>query len=192
MSSDIDIDLPSNVKIEKLFPTWVKASIKTAGELSPHPCGWYPQQIGCDPITGLSAAPYDMAEEIGYTKIDFLHLHVYEKLASRIELEQMVMKEPDWGLLRLPTVVAKLFQLSNHYKLLDELRPTSVEELADIMALIRPGKSNLIEIYKINKALARRTLWAKGKEGYTFKKSHAAAYAMVVVVQLHLATEKRL
>jgi DNA polymerase III alpha subunit len=35
-------------------------------------------------------------------------------------------------------------------------------------------------------------LYAKDENGYSFKKSHAFAYAMVVVLQLHLIEQGRL
>jgi DNA polymerase III alpha subunit len=181
---DIDIDLPTDFKAKDYFE-WTRASIVKNDILSPHPCGYYPQDISTDPITGLSAIPYDKAEELGYTKIDFLHLGVYNDFTSRKQIEELINKEPDWNLLLVPSIQKKLFQLSNHGDVLNEIKPRSVVELADVLALIRPGKKNLIKLYKSQKESTRRILYAKDETGYSFKKSHAIAYAYVIVLQLH-------
>ena len=72
--ADIDIDLPTSFRPEEIFPNWVKASIYDAANQSvkPHPCGVYPQKIAADPISGLCAIPYNLAEELGYIKLDFI------------------------------------------------------------------------------------------------------------------------
>ena len=80
----------------------------------------------------------------------------------------------------------KLFQLSKHGDVLDAVRPRSVEELADVLALIRPGKKQLLKLYLSQREATRRILYAKDESGYSFKKSHAIAYALVITLQLHL------
>lgn len=187
---DIDIDIPPSFNRE-MFP-WVRASVIREGSLTPHPCGIYPQNIPVDAVTGMSAVPYDAAEEIGYFKIDFLHLNVYEHFKCRSEIEELISKEPDWTLLLVPSNQAKLFQLANHGELLLKLKPTSIMELADILALIRPGKRQLVPLYQKDKINARKILWSKGEEGYSFKKSHALGYAYVIILQLHLIEQGRL
>jgi DNA polymerase III alpha subunit len=183
---DVDIDTPPSFKPARYFPEWVRASILKDEELSAHPCGVYPQNIAVDPVTGLSAVPYDRAEEFGYLKIDFLHLNVYQHFSSRAEIEEFASKEPDWGLLRLSSVQQKLFQLSRHGDLLNQLKINSIEDLADAMALIRPGKKQLLGLYQKDKLSARKALYAQDDSGYSFKRSHSFAYAYVVVLQLHL------
>jgi DNA polymerase III alpha subunit len=185
---DIDIDTPPSVNITKLFPEWVRASLVKDGVLRPHPCGYYPQAMARDPITGLAAIPYEQAEELGYFKIDFLHLSVYEHFKSRDEILALLKEEPDWGLLLIPSQQPKLFQLSKHGDMLTAVRPRSVEELADVLALIRPGKKQLLKLYLSHRESTRRILYAKDESGYSFKKSHAIAYALVIVLQLHLIT----
>lgn len=182
---DIDIDLQSSFNPKDHF-NWPRASIVKNDQLSQHPCGYYPQAIPTDPITGLAAIPYDKAEEIGYTKIDFLHLHVYNDFQAREEVEAYAAMEPDWSLLLVPSIQKKLFQLSNHGDILSEIQPRSVIELADVLALIRPGKRNLVKLYKVQREATRRILYAKDESGYSFKKSHALAYAHVIILQLHL------
>lgn len=186
---DIDIDFPASFLPEKHF-NWTRASILKNDELSPHPCGYYPQNISIDPITGLSAIPYDSAEELGYTKIDFLHLNVYNGFSSRQEIEEYVTKEPDWNLLLVPSIQKQLFQLANHGDILTAIKPKNIVELADVLALIRPGKKNLVKLYQSHKDSTRRILYSKDESGYSFKKSHALAYAYVIILQLHLLARK--
>jgi DNA polymerase III alpha subunit len=188
---DIDVDVTPSFKPESVFP-WTRASVVREGVLTPHPCGVYPQNIPIDPVTKLAAAPYGEAEELGYFKIDFLHLNVYQYFSTRAEIDALISKEPDWSLLQLPSNHEKLFQLSKHGDLLLKLKPTSLEELADVLALIRPGKKQLLGLYQKDKNMARIALWARDESGYSFKKSHALSYAFVVVLQLHLIEQGRL
>lgn len=184
---DIDIDLPSTFKPLDLFPEWVRASIYKDEKLNNHPCGYYPQSIPRDPISKLSAIPYKEAEELGYYKIDFLHLHIYDYFKSRSEIDELLKIEPDWSLLESPSVVTQLFQLSKHYGIIQKIKPKSILEIADVIALIRPGKMFLIKKYQENKLEARKYLYSLDTgDSYGFKKSHAIAYAYVIVLQLHL------
>lgn len=187
--ADIDIDLQTTFDPESIFPNWVKASIYDAEKRSfkPHPCGVYPQKISRDPISKLCAIPYGQAEELGYIKLDFLHLSIYDKFSSRQEILELLDVDPDWNLLLAPSIVSKLFQLSNHFETVSKLKPKSTEDLADALALIRPGKKSLIGLYLKDKDNARRLLYAKGEnDEYSFKKSHAISYALVIQLQLHL------
>ena len=182
---DIDIDTPTSFKPWSVFP-WTRASIVKNEMLSPHPCGMYPQRIAKDDITKLSAIPYAEAEDMGYMKIDFLHLGVYDYFSSKSEIDELLQVEPDWSLLLLPSEQKKLFQLSKHGDILTTIKPQNVEELADVLALIRPGKKQLAKLYKAQKESTRKILYSKDENGYSFKKSHAIAYALVIVLQLHL------
>ena len=182
---DIDIDTPVSFRPEKYFP-WTRASLIKDEDIRPHTVGYYPQNIAVDDVTKLSAIPYEEAEQLGYLKIDFLHLGVYSHFKSRDEIDALLDIEPDWGLLLVPSEQKKLFQLAKHGDLLDIVKPKSLDDLADCNALIRPGKKQLLKLYLSQKEATRRILYAKDERGYTFKKSHAIAYAMVIVLQLHL------
>lgn len=187
MNFDIDIDVSSSFDPKKVFPSVVKASLYKDKKLTPHPCGVYFQDVPKDPITQLSAIPYQQAEELGCFKIDFLHLHVYDHLSSRSDLKELLKFEPDWKLLEVPSVVNQLFQLSKHYDLLQQVKPTSVIELADCLALIRPQKRFMLKAYLKNREKIRPEIYKQEQhDGYAFKKSHAIAYALVVVLQLHM------
>lgn len=157
------------------------------GELQGHPCGIHPHNIPIDALTGLAAIPYKDAEALGYYKLDFLHLSAYDIFDSRQEIEYLLELEPHWELLQVPSVVEGLFQLGKHADLLSKIKPTSLEDLADALALIRPGKQHLLDLYLKHKDVGRRALWTKGENGYTFKKSHAISYAMVIKLQLLIA-----
>lgn len=191
MFGDIDIDVPPSFSPTRLFP-WTRAAVVRDGEYTQHPCGVYPQEIPADPLTGLAAIPYDAAEELGYFKIDFLHLHVYQHFQTRAEIDQLIAKDPDWQLLLIQSNHKKLFQVANHSDLILKLKPASVEDLADLMALIRPGRRQLIPLYMKSKQMARQVLWNSTDQGYTFKRSHALSYAYVLILQLHLIEQGRL
>lgn len=183
---DVDIDFPPSFDPLEYFPHWTKCSMVRNEVLTPHPCGVHPQAMARDAVTGLAAVPYEQAEELGFFKLDMLHLNVYQHFSSREEILALLEIEPDWSLLLSPGAVAKLLQLGKHIDLLQKIRPSNVEELADVLALIRPGKMELLPLYLKEKPTARKILYSKGKDGYSFKKSHAHAYALVIILQLHL------
>ena len=184
---DIDIDTKTTFDPTKVFDKVVTASMVKNGDLVKHPCGCYFQSVPVDPHTNLSAIPYEQAEEVGYFKIDFLHLSVLDYFESKQEIRTLLKIEPNWDLLLLEQHVSKLFQIHKHHRLLTRIRPRSVQELADCIALIRPGKRHLIDDYIIDRNKVRESeLYAQDEEGYTFKRSHALAYAMTIVLQLHL------
>jgi hypothetical protein len=63
-----------------------------------------------------------------------------------------------------------------------------VEQLSAVLAMIRPAKR-----YLIGKdwTTVMREIWTKPTgDDYYFKKSHATAYAMAIVVQMNLICEQ--
>ena len=71
--------------------------------------------------------------------------------------------------------------------MLAQIKPRSIQELADVLALIRPQKRFMLKYYQSDPVKARPMLYARDESsGYAFKKSHAIAYALVIVLQLHL------
>ena len=184
---DIDIDCQSHVDPTRIFKNAVKASMIRNGELVSHPCGVYFQDVPVDALTGLCAIPYEPAEELGCFKVDFLHLNIYDKFTSREEIKELIKIEPDWNLLLIPSIVQKLFQLAKHGDVLKKVQPKSVLELADCLALIRPQKRYLLDLYTRDQLKARQLLYTKeAGEAYGFKKAHAIAYSYVIILQLHL------
>ena len=188
---DIDIDLPTTFDATKLFEV-VRASMVKNGELVKHPVGVYFQRIAEDPITGLAAIPYKDAEQLGYFKIDLLHLSLLDYFNSKEEMRALLKREPNWNLLKREAVVQKLFQINKQFELVNQVQPRSVETLADCIALIRPSKRPLINTYvkaktEEQKEKIRRLLYSKPQDNNVwFKKAHAVAYALTIVLQMHL------
>jgi len=189
---DIDIDFKTNFDPLDHFPTAVRASLVKDGELKKHPAGAYLQNIPKDRITNLSAIPFEQAEELGYFKIDFLHISLLDVFESKSEIRALLKKEPDWSLLENQESVEKLSQVHRHYDIVTRIKPKSIEEVADCIALIRPGKRHLLELYIDNKETIRKELYKKpeGSKKYYFKRSHSLAYALNIVLQLHLIKAK--
>lgn len=183
---DIDIDLRSDTPIAKIFTQWPLAMQVVNGRAMKHPCGIHPQAIPTDPMTGLSAIPYKDAATIGYFKIDMLHNSVYSYFESKAEIDALLEIEPPWELLRSASIVKQLFQISKHFDLIKQIQPKSVNDLADAIALIRPGKRHMANKYLTHKQEIRKLLYDYTAEDYSFKKGHAIAYAQVIVLQLHL------
>lgn len=193
MTPDIDIDFQTTFNPTNYIAEAIPASMLKKGELVKHPCGHYLQTIPVDSITGLAAIPYDKAAEFGYFKIDFLHLSLLDSFSSKQEIRDLLRLDPDWSLLTQQDVVPKLFQLHRNHSLLLRVRPKSVQEIADCIALIRPGKREYLEPYLIDKNKVRPYLYRREDDDKSaFKRSHAIAYALTVVLQLHLISQGRL
>jgi len=184
---DIDIDFADRSHALKHFKH-VVASINDNGTVKKHNTGIYCTSIPYNPLTGLSTIEYKEAEDRGYFKIDFLNVSVYEKVRDQAHLKQLMETEPLWDLLMQDDFTDLLFHVNGHGSLLRQMKPTSIEELAMCLALIRPAKRNLI-----GKTWTEigQTIWEKPENGdYYFKKAHAVAYAHVVVVQMNLICEE--
>lgn len=189
---DIDIDFKTNFIPTEYFPKAIRASMVQKEQLKKHPAGAYFQRIPKDKITDLAAIPYKQAEELGYFKIDFLHLSLLDDFKSKEEIRILLKMEPDWSLLEEQETVEKLFQIHRHYDLIQKVKPTSIKDLADCLALIRPSKRLLLNSYleaktKIKKEEIRKILYAKPEDNRMwFKRSHSISYSLNIVLQLHL------
>ncbi len=185
---DIDIDFADRALALEHFKH-VGAAIKDEnGTFKKHNTGIYCTDIPYNPLTGLSTIDYKEAEDRGYFKIDFLNVSVYEKVRDRAHLKQLMETEPLWDLLEQDDFTDLLFHVNGHGSLLRQMKPSSIEELAMCLALIRPAKRHLI-----GKSWTEigQTIWEKPENGeYYFKKAHAIAYAQVVVVQMNLICEE--
>lgn len=189
---DVDIDFQTTFDPLVYFKEGIRASmVSKEGQLIKHNAGVYFQAISPDSVTGFAAVPYKDAERLGYFKFDFLHLSLLDYFDSKEEIRQLIRIEPDWMLLESAVQVQKLFQLSKHYDLVSQVKPKNVQELADCIALIRPGKRFLLDAYVKNRNAIRTELYRRDPESkYYFKKSHAVAYALTIVLQLHLIKGK--
>jgi DNA polymerase III alpha subunit len=96
--------------------------------------------------------------------------------------------EPLWDLLLEDDFVNKLFHVNGHGGILREMKPQTIEQLAAVLAIIRPAKRYLIgkDWNTVN-----AEVWQKPEsDEYYFKKAHAVAYAHVIVVQMNLICEQ--
>lgn len=190
---DIDLDFQTTFDPTTVIKQAIPASMVKKNELVKHNCGYYLQEIPKDKITGLAAIPYETAEDLGYFKIDFLHLSLLDNFTNKEEIRELIKVLPDWSLLLNEKCVEKLFQLAKHYDLLQRVKPTSVIELADCIALIRPSKRRLLNDYLKDKVAVRPLLYRQGTDDKSsFNRGHALSYAMTIILQLHLFAMNRL
>jgi DNA polymerase III alpha subunit len=183
---DIDIDFNDRDNALVLFKH-IKASRLDNGKLVKHNTGVYMHEVPVDAVSGLSAIEYTQAEEQGYFKIDFLNVGLYKGVRDESHLIQLMNTEPLWDLLEQDEFNNLLFHVNGHGSILREMKPCSIEQLAAVLAMIRPAKRHLIG-KSWDEVIA--DVWSKPKNNeYYFKKSHATAYAVAVVVQMNLICE---
>jgi DNA polymerase III alpha subunit len=183
---DIDIDFADRTKALEHFKH-VTASIEDNGTFKKHNTGVYCTSVPHNPFTGISTIDYKEAEDRGYFKIDFLNVNVYEGVRDRAHLKQLMETEPLWDLLEQDEFTNLLFHVNGHGYLMRQMKPSSIEELAMCLALIRPAKRHLLG--KTWTEIGAE-IWTKPENGdYYFKKAHAIAYAHVIVVQMNLICE---
>lgn len=184
---DIDIDFVDRENALRLFKH-VKASRKDKEKLVKHNTGVYLHEVPMNALEGICAIPYEEAEEQGFFKIDFLNVGIYKGVRNEEHLLQLMNTEPLWDLLEQDDFNNLLFHVNGHGGILRQMKPRSIEQLAAILAMIRPAKRHLIgqsweEVMK--------EVWSKPEnEEYYFKKSHATAYAIAIVVQMNLICEQ--
>lgn len=183
---DIDIDFADR-KLALDHFKHITASRIQDGELVSHNTGIYVQPIPHNPVTNLSTIEYKEAQERSYFKIDFLNVNVYNGVRDNIHLKKLMETEPLWDLLEQDDFTNLLFHLNGHGSVLRQMKPTSIEQLAAILAIIRPAKRYLIGKDWIT---VMTEVWIKPTDDeYYFKKSHAIAYAHAIVVQMNLICE---
>jgi hypothetical protein len=136
----------------------------------------------------MSSLHYAEAENRGYFKLDLLNVHVYNQVKDEAHLLRL-MQNPDWSALKDKAIVEQLIHLGNSYDLLRRMPEPidSIPRLAMFLAVIRPAKRHLLG--KIWKEI-NETVWDKDQSGYSFKRSHAVAYAQLVVVHMNLLKEQ--
>ena len=185
---DVDIDFFDRDGTLKLFKH-APASIIKDDKIEKHKTGVYFHAVPTHPITGHSTLDYKKAEDRGYFKIDCLNVNIYKNIKSEQELVELMIEEPDWDMLKDPKVVENLFHLNSHFNIVSKLQPKNIEQLAAVLAIIRPAKRHLM--YKDWKDILT-DVWVKPKDGsYFFKKSHAVAYAHAIVVQMNLIAKDK-
>jgi len=181
---DIDIDFADrDIVLSKLQHRVAKLDNEKK-----HNTGVYATEIPHNTIDNLSTIDYKTAEERGYFKLDFLNVSIYKDIKDEAHLISLMEKEPLWELLQHEEFVDQLFHLNGHGTVVKKLCPTSVEQLAAVLAMIRPAKRHLIEKTWTE---IMKEVWTKPEnDEYYFKKAHAVSYAMAVVVHMNLLVEQ--
>lgn len=188
---DIDIDFLDRTQILDIIKH-IPASIRDRdGTFKKHNTGVYCTLIPYNPLTATANLDYKEAEQRGYFKIDFLNVSAYNGVRNEQHLIDLLNTEPLWDLLEDQMICDQLFHINGYHTLIKELKPQSVEQLAMVLALIRPGKKHLIPICNSQGFDAiKNDIWQKTDDSYFFKKSHAISYAFVIIVQLNLICEQ--
>lgn len=181
---DIDIDFADrNVVLSK-----IQHRVAKLDSGKKHNTGVYVTEIPHNPIDNLSTIEHKTAEERGYFKLDFLNVSIYKDVKDNNHLQQLMEKEPEWQLLEHDDFTNLLFHVNGHGDILRNMQPKSVEQLAAVLAMIRPAKRHLIGQ---SWDTVMTQVWLKPtNDEYYFKKAHAISYAMAVVVHMNLLCEQ--
>jgi len=183
VNTDIDIDIADREKILSIIKNTPAVIVKDS-KVKKHNTGVYFHDIPSNPFNGLCTIDYKDAENLGYFKIDVLNVSLYKGIKNRKHLQELLDKEPMWELLEHEEVVKQCFHIHGHFDIVKKLKPNSIEQLAAVLAIIRPAKRYLVNsdwntIYE--------QVWLKPEdESYYFKKAHAISYATAIVLQLNM------
>jgi len=184
MSADIDIDLADRDRLIALIDC-VPASQLQDGKLKKHNSGIYVTDISQDPFSGLAAIDYHTAEELGYFKIDLLNMHVYHLIRDQDHYTEILHRAPPWNLLwECSDWAQQLVHVGNYTDLLCSMRPDSIPRMAAFISVIRPGKAHL-QNQPWDRVFSQ--VWdGDNSKGFSFKKSHAISYAVLVTLHMNL------
>jgi len=184
---DIDIDFVDREQALSKFKH-VRARREEDGKVLKHNTGVYMHEVPFDAENNLCSINYDEAEKQGLFKLDFLNVSLYKGVRNEQHLIQLMETEPLWELLEQDDFSDLLFHVNGHGKILRQMKPRTIPQLAAVLAMIRPAKRHLIG-QPWDTVL--KEVWTKPKgDEYFFKKSHATAYAVAVVVQMNLICEQ--
>tara|TARA_B100000929_G_scaffold290939_1_gene286733 strand:- start:2427 stop:3014 length:588 start_codon:yes stop_codon:yes gene_type:complete len=184
---DVDIDFPDREKALAGL-RHARAIIERGDKTEKHNTGVYFQNIPRDPATNLATIDYKSAEKLGYFKVDFLNAGVYDGVKSNEHLDELLKQEPRWDLLEEKDFVELLFHVGDYAGLLKEHKPKSVQQLAMVLAIIRPGKKHL---QGKSWSDIEKEVWVKPTDdSYFFKKAHATSYALAIKVQMNCLVEQ--
>src|SRR5271165_334276 len=184
VTTDVDIDVFDRDKILKGIECIYGRIDRTEGKFEKHPTGVYFQNIPRDPTTNISTVDHRIANDYGYFKIDFLNVNMYEDVKSEEHLLKLLNTEPPWDFFLFEEITEQLFHLKGHADLLKKYEPKSVEDLAMILAIMRPAKSYL-QGHSWEKI--RKEVWIKDEkdERYFFRRCHSVAYSLAIIVNLN-------
>jgi hypothetical protein len=182
-TTDVDIDFANREQILNLLPH-VPAMQRDGNSVRRHNTGVYFHNTPINPFNGLATLDYKTAEEKGWFKIDLLNVGIYGSFTDNKQIDSLLAMEPMWELLEHDEIIGKLFHIHNHADTVKRLRPKSVEQLAAVLAVIRPGKKHLIgQPWSV----IDREVWQRPEnDDYFFKRSHAMGYALAIVLQMNM------
>jgi len=181
---DIDIDFADrSVILDKIQHRVAK--LDTGKK---HNTGVYVTECPHNPVDNLATIDYKTAEDRGYFKLDFLNVSIYNDVKDEEHLQRLMNKEPEWSLLQHDDFTDLIFHISGHGERLRKTKPTNVEQLAAVLAMIRPAKRHLVN--ETWPTILEKVWVAPTDGGYYFKKAHAIAYAVSVVVHMNLICEQ--
>lgn len=181
---DIDIDFADRETILTKLQHRI-ARLETGKK---HNTGIYVTEIPSNPVDNIATIDYKTAEERGYFKLDFLNVSIYKNIIDEAHLVSLMEREPQWELLEHDDFNSLVFHVAGHGTVLRSMQPRSLEQLAAVLAMIRPAKR-----YLIGKdwTTVMTEIWTKPEnDEYYFKKAHAMSYAMAVVVHMNLLCEE--
>ena len=184
---DIDIDMADRKTLISKLPV-VQGFQYVNEKISTHPSAVYFQNIPISPLNGLSAIDYKEAEHLGYFKLDFLNQSVYSEVKDENHLNTLLETEPLWDLLDDQFFVSNLPHIKNHFDIVDRIKPKSIDDMALVLALIRPAKRHLL--YKSRKEINDNIWIDDNNDQYFFKTSHSISYAYLIAIKMNLIVEK--
>jgi DNA polymerase III alpha subunit len=186
---DIDIDFFNRNLVLDLLPHRIAMRVQK-GETVKHNTGIYFQEIPHNPFTNVATIDYHVAEQQGYFKLDFLNVSMYDGIRDEEHLVDLMYRPINWAIFENQEFVSKLFHLSNYSVLVSKLKPTSIEEIAMTLAIIRPGKKHLqSKCLEHGFDSIKDDVWTKDNDEYLFKKAHGIGYAVAVYVHANLLLE---
>lgn len=185
---DVDIDCADREKVLEYFQH-TPAAIDRAGKLVKHNTGVFVCDVPADDILGMATLDHKVMDELGYFKVDFLNLSVYEGIRDEAHLVALKSYEPNWSRLwNDPEFTEKVIHVNGQWDLLCEMRPDSVPRMAMFLAVMRPAKRWLAG--KPWSDVSKEVWIAPEDDAYFFKKSHAVSYAILVGVHMNLIEEQ--
>lgn len=188
MAFDIDIDFADRDKALTGLTHIPACIVRNDGDAEKHPVGIYLQDIPSDPITGLATIDHKVASEKGYFKFDLLNVTHYSGIRDEDHLLRLLHTEPVWEFFDDPDIVSQLSHIHGYFGVVQSIQPRSIEDLAVVLALIRPAAKHLR--YAPRQIIDTKIWKLSPDEGFAFKKAHAIAYAAAIVVQLNLLCEQ--
>ena len=181
---DIDIDFADS----DIVLSHIKHRVAKLDSGKKHNTGVYATEVPHNPVDNISTIEHKTAEERGYFKLDFLNVSMYKDVRNEEHLTELMNKEPQWQLLEHDDFTNLLFHINGHGEILRKLQPVTVDQLAAVLAIIRPAKRYLLNS---DWETISKEVWTKPKNNeYFFKKAHAFAYAMSVIVHMNLLCEQ--